>query len=381
MMNYYLNVALFFLVIFSVKAQTSFVNAQDSLRKVYVLASSQTENLNDENKAETGIYFLKQNKDNGKLKLVDNVASISNPTSVKVGKQGKFLYAVSKNTTGADEQGFIHTFKILENGNLTEMNKLSTSSWSPRHLALDQSGKFCLISSNGGEVRLYKIDTDGCLVPHQNIQISTKETAQLYGIKLSGDNRFAYIADYGNNKIWIYKFDAISGMLTAHEKESAALEAGAGPKNISLSRNGNSLYSVNELNSTISVFEIDKTGDLKMLEDVSTLPENYRWKNSATDIKMHPTGKFLYASNRGHNSISIFKIDAITGKLNYIGFTETLGKIPNSMSIAPLGKFLYATSQNSGHISSFKIDEETGKLKLLTTLLEIKNPAAIEIMN
>ncbi len=190
----------------------------------------------------------------------------------------------------------------------------------------------------------------------------------------------AYIADLGNDKIWIYDFNPGTGKLSLNKQAFVALNNGSGPRHFTLSNKDKFAYSINEINSTVSVFEILKNGDLKLIQNISSLPENFFEKNSAADIHLHPSGKFLYVSNRGHNSITSFKVDKVTGKLKHIEFAPTLGKTPRNFSISPDGKFLYAANQDSNSISIFNVDQKNGKLTSTVEPLQIKTPVSIEFI-
>ncbi len=155
---------------------------------------------------------------------------------------------------------------------------------------------------------------------------------------------------------------------------------GAGPRHFSFSKNGKFGYAVNELNSTISTFKVLENGGLKLLQNISSLPSGFINKNSGAEIHVHPSGNFLYSSNRGANNIAAFKIDKNSGELSLISFTSTKGKTPRNFSISPDGKFLYAANQDSGDISSFKIDQESGKLISIGDVLEAKTPVCLEFV-
>ncbi len=143
-------------------------------------------------------------------------------------------------------------------------------------------------------------------------------------------------------------------------------------------KNGSFAYSMNELNSTVSTFKVGKNGGLETIQTVSSLPENYRNKNSGADIHIDPAGKFLYVSNRGHDSIAIFKIDQTTGKISHVDYVPVAGKTPRNFAISPYGKYLYAASQDTGNISIYTIDQISGKLKLREPIFDVATPVCLE---
>ncbi|MUP42889.1 lactonase family protein [Christiangramia aestuarii] len=374
-------VILVFGILFSLPSHSQ-MNAgiqTDSINKIYVGTYTRKEGHVD-GKAK-GIYLINQNPSTGELKFVGTAAEMTNPSFVKVGKMGKYLFAVSELGPGDGESGFIHSFEILKDGALRNISKLGTGGYAPCHIALDRSGKFAFVSNYmGGVVMVYKINTDGSLEKNQEIKLENPDAAHAHSVKVSGDNRYAYIADLGNDKIWVYDFDRMEGKLQPHRQGAVELKKGAGPRHMSLAKNGSFAYSINELNSSLSVFAIKEHGGLEHIQDISSLPQSYRNKNSAADIHIHPGGNFLYASNRGHNSIAAFKIDAETGKLSTIDHFPIAGETPRNFAISPFGRYLYAASQDTGNITTYKIDPNTGKLKVQPRVFEIKTPVCLEFV-
>jgi 6-phosphogluconolactonase len=329
-----------------------------------------------------GIYTLYQNPENGSLKFGATVAKIINPSFVKVSKDNKYLYAVSELGQNDAPSGYIYSYKINPDHSLTETGKLSTDAYAPCHIAMDQTGEFVFVSNYvGGVVVVYKKKADGSLEKRQKINLDDPESSNAHSVSISANNKHAYIADLGNDKIRIFDFDAERGLLTANNQPFLELEKGAGPRHFTFSKDDKFGYSINELNSSISVFGINENGALQLIQNISSLPDGFTDKNSAADIHLHPSGKFLYASNRGHNSIAAFKIDENSGKLEGIGYTSTFGKTPRNFAISPEGSYLYAANQDSNTISIFKIDPENGELIPHLEPLETKTPVCIEFMN
>jgi len=357
-------------------AQEESGKINDSINKMYVGTYTQKEGHVD-GRAK-GIYLLNQNSDTGALKSIGTVAEVVNPSFVKVGKMGKYLFAVSELGPHEGTSGFIYSFEIQEDGKLREVSKNTTGSFAPCHIAIDRSGKYVFVSNYmGGVVMSYKINDDGSLIQNQEINLENPDKSHAHSVKISGDNRYAYIADLGNDKVWIYEFK--DGILTPHHQKYVALEKGAGPRHMTFAKNGSFAYSMNELNSTLSVFEVLKDGGLHLIQNISSLPESYKQRNSGADIHIHPSGKFIYASNRGHDSIAIFKIED-SGKLKNIDFVPIAGKTPRNFAISPYGKYLYAASQDTGNITTYKINSDTGKLKPQEPVFEIKTPVCLEFV-
>ncbi|MDT0646528.1 lactonase family protein [Zunongwangia sp. F260] len=350
----------------------------DNMKTAYVGTYTREEGHVD-GEAE-GIYTIYQEPESGSLRLGTTVAEITNPSFVKVSGDGKNLYAVSELGGQGEENGFVYSFKIKDNQNLEELNKLSTESTAPCHVALDRSGEYVFVANYmGGVVMLYKRQEDGSLKKQQRIDLENPEESHAHSVTLSEDNKYAYIADLGNDKIFIYNFDADQGELTPHEQAFVALEEGAGPRHFTIYEEIKLAYSVNELNSTVTVFKIKDSGGLEIIQNISALPEDFSERNSAADIHLHSSGNFLYTSNRGHNSIAAFAVDE-EGKLSTLDFYPTDGKTPRNFAIAPKGDFLYVANQDSGEISIFSINQKTGELTQKLPNVEVKTPVCIEFV-
>ncbi|PTX42976.1 6-phosphogluconolactonase [Christiangramia gaetbulicola] len=361
------------------KAQADMVQRKDTINKIYVGTYTRKEGHVD-GKAK-GIYLLNQDPNTGNLNFVCTAAEMINPSFVKVGKMGKYVYAVSELGPQDGDSGVVHSFEIQEDGSLKSIGKLGTGGFAPCHIALDRSGKFAFVSNYmGGVVMVYKIGSDGSLEKSQELKLENSDSAHAHSVKISGDNRYAYIADLGNDKIWVYRFNIMTGKLEPHKQNAVTLEKGAGPRHLSFAKNGSFLYSVNELNSTVSAFAVKSDGSLDHLQNISALPDSFIQPNSAADIHIHPSGKFLYTSNRGHNSIAIFQINSDSGKLTHVDYVPVAGKTPRNFAISPYGKYLYAASQDTGNITTYKINEDTGKLKPQEPVFQVKTPVCLEFV-
>ncbi|MFV8225751.1 lactonase family protein [Christiangramia aquimixticola] len=377
-MKFNINLCLVLLTCIPVFGQVEVIN--DSINKMYVGTYTQKEGHVDGNAA--GIYLLNQDPSTGSLEFIQTVAKVRNPSFVKVGRRGRYLFAVSELGPKDGKTGFVYSYQIKPDGTLIELSKLSTGANAPCHIALDRSGKFVFVSNYmGGVVAEYKIDEEGRLELIKELKLGNQENSHAHSVKISRDNRFAYIADLGNDRIWIYKFDPATGKLTPHEQSFVKLPEGAGPRHLSFDKNGSYGYSINELNSTLSTFKIGKDGKLEIIQTISSIPEKFKNKNSAADIHIDPEGKFLYASNRGHESIAIFKIESKLGTLTNVDYVPIAGKTPRNFAISPYGKYLYAASQDTGNITIYKINQENGKLKPQEPVFNIKTPVCLEFIN
>ncbi|SKB31869.1 6-phosphogluconolactonase [Salegentibacter holothuriorum] len=326
-----------------------------------------------------GIFLAMQDPENGSLQPKNTVAEITNPSFVKVSKDGKNLYAVSELGSGNVDSVFIYSYKINKDNSLKELGKISTESFAPCHIELDKTGDYIFVSNYlGGVVMVYKRDKGGNLQKQQKLQLENAEDSNAHSVSISSDNKTAYISDLGNDKIWIYNFDEQTGKLSPKEKYFVQLKENSGPRHFDFSKDNNFAFSLNEINSTISVFDIEENGNLEIIQNISSLPEAFKGNNSGADIHVHPSGKFLYASNRGHNSIVAFKINEDSGKLSVIGHYPTKGETPRNFAISPGGKFLYAANQDTSTISNFKVNSNTGELEDHLLPIEVMSPVCVE---
>ena len=368
-----------FAVAFAIYSQTTYSQENKISNWMYVGSYTEDEGFVD-GKAE-GIYTLQQNIQNGKLTLGSTVAKLKNPSFVRVSKDGKYLLSVSELNDKEAESGFVLSYKINKDHSLTKINQLSTHGFAPCHIEIDKTGKFAFVSNYmGGVVMMYEIEENGNLIEKQKIELENPKESHAHSVNITANNKHAYIADLGNDKIWIYDLDAQKGTFSKNAQEFAEVADGAGPRHLSFSRDGKFAYVMNELNSSISTFQVLESGGLQLLQNISSLPSGFINNNSGAEIHVHPTKDFLYSSNRGANNIAVFRINIETGELSLIAHTSTEGKTPRNFNISPDGNFLYAANQDSGSISSFKIDLETGMLNSLGEVLEAKTPVCLEFV-
>lgn len=326
-----------------------------------------------------GIYAVVQNPETGILKFSGTQAEITNPSFVLVSVDEKHLYAVSELGPLDAESGFIYSFDIGPGGSLEKTGKLSTGGFAPCHIASDQTGNFIFVSNySGGVVMVYRKRKDGSLEQWKKLELGTSQSSHLHSVTVSPNNKNIYIADLGEDKIWIYDFDPSENILEPSRQEFIALEKGSGPRHLVYSGDNKYIFSVNELSSTVNSYGVMPSAGLEFIASVSSLPKGFNGKNSAAEIHLHPSGNFLYVSNRGHNSIAAFKINKKTGELRQLGFTDTKGKTPRNFSLGPKGRFMYVANQDSDSISIFEVDPKTGELISLGHQLEIPTPVCIE---
>ena len=339
-----------------------------------------------------GIYIYRMNLMTGELKHFKTVKGVVNPSFLAIDSQRHHLYAVNEVMELAGKPGGgVSAFAIDEkSGDLRFLNQQSSLGGAPCHVTVDRTGKFVLVANyGGGNVSVLPIQRDGSLgaatdmVQHQGSSINTQRQKgpHAHCIILDRSNRYAFAADLGLDKIMIYRFDAKKGKLTSHKAPSAQVKLGAGPRHFTFHPHSSYAFVINELDSTVTAFIYDGVrGTLKEVQTISTLPEGFSGTNYCADIHVSPSGKFLYGSNRGHDSIVAFAIDERTGKLTLIGHESTRGKTPRNFTIDPTGKFLLAANQGSDTVVSFRIDPVKGSLSPTGHVTEVPTPVCLKLI-
>ncbi len=321
-----------------------------------------------------GIYTFRFDRKSGKLTPVNKPTRTSNPSFVAVHPSGNYLYAVNEDATFDGEKGGgITSFAIdPKTGALTEINSQCTHGEHPCHLTIDQSGKTVGVANyTGGSIAAYKIGRNGELSPastfvqHEGKSVHPRQEAPHgHSIDVDPSNKYVAVSDLGLDQVLIYKMNARKGELKIHSSVSTA--PGAGPRHFSFHPSGQFGYGINELNMTANAYKYDgKAGTLELLQTISTLPpgEKQQPGQSTAEMYVHPSGKFLYGSNRGHNTIVVYSIDQQSGKLTYVENQETGGSTPRSFGVVPTGDYLLALNQASSTIVVFRINQKTGALE------------------
>jgi 6-phosphogluconolactonase len=339
-----------------------------------------------------GIYAYRYDAAAQEVTSLGLAAETTNPSWVALHPNGRFLYAVNEvqNYNGPNSGG-VSAFAIdRATGKLTFLNEVASRGADPCYITVDQSGKYVLVANyTGGSIAAFPISDDGKLrnasafVQHNGHGLNPKrqEAAHAHSIDLSPDERFAFVDDLGLDQLLVYKFDKSKGSLKPNNPPFAKLDAGAGPRHFALHPSGRFAYVVSELASTVTAFSVDlKVGMLHRSQSISTLPDDFKGENDDAEIRTHPSGKFLYASNRGHDSIAVFAIDSSKGTLTTIEHTSTGGKTPRSFEIDPTGTLLFAENQQSNNIVIFRIDEKTGKLTPTGKVLEVGQPVCVKFL-
>jgi 6-phosphogluconolactonase len=331
-----------------------------------------------------GIYQFTFDPANGKMSALELAGETKDPSWVIVHPSGKFLYAA--NERGKDSS--ISAFAIeAKSGQLTLLNALPAVGEDPCHLAFDRTGKFLLTANySSGNVGVFPVLPDGKLGEHTALvtdqgqpgpNSKRQEGPHAHWISVSEHNRFVYVADLGLDKVFVYKFDASKGTLAA--ADSAVAKPGTGPRHVAFSSDGKFMYVLGELESTVTVFSNDQE-TFRSVQNVPMLPAGFSGRNDAAEIEIHPRGKFLYASNRGRDSIVVYAIDPRQGTLAQVEDIPTGGREPRHFALDPTGKFLLAENQNTNSIVEFRINQTTGKLTPTGETLSVPSPICISFL-
>jgi 6-phosphogluconolactonase len=336
-----------------------------------------------------GIYEFQFDGATGKMSALEVAGETKDPSWVAVHPSGKYLYSV--NEMGKDSA--VSAFAIESgSGKLTLLNQLSALGEDPCHLSFDRAGKFLFVANyTSGNVAVFPILADGRLGEHTAL---LKDSGTLgpgkerqggphaHWIAASENNRLVYVADLGLDRVLVYKFDSARGTLKPTLELDAAdksveFKPGTGPRHVAFSKDRKFMYVLGELESTVTVFVSESPEKFRSIQNIPMLPAGFTGRNDPAEIEIHPNGKFLYASNRGHDSIVVYAIDQKKGTLTLIADVPTGGKEPRHFAIDPTGDFLLAENQLSDSIVEFRIDPATGGLTPTGQTLSVPSPVCV----
>ena len=349
-------------------------------------------------KASKGIYLSRLDPATGALEAPVLAGAATNPSFLAIHASGRFLYAVGEvDRFGGQKGGVLSAFAIdRQSGKLTLLNQQSSRGPGPCHVAVDRTGRWALVANySGGSVACLPIQPDGRLgeatdfVQHKGSSVNPQrqQGPHAHAAYFDAAGGVVFVPDLGLDKVMIYRFDAAQGKLVPYDRPYVSMAPGAGPRHMAFRHGGYiHAYVINEINSTVTLLTLDpRIGrltprTLHPVESVSTLPEGFQGKNTTAEIAVHPSGKFLYGSNRGHDSIAAFAIDAETGKLRLIGHEPTQGKSPRNFAIDPTGTYLLAANQDTDNVVVFRIDAQSGKLQATGHSIKVAAPVCVEMM-
>ncbi len=333
-----------------------------------------------------GIYAFRFQPATGKLISIGLVAETENPSFLAIHPNHRFLYAVNEiSNYEGQNAGSVSAFSIdPKTAKLTALNKTTTRGTIPAHLVVDKTGKTLVVANYGsGSVAAFPLNADGSVgAASAFFQHSGSSTGQrqkgphAHAVVLSPDNRFVFVPDLGLDQVLSYRLNPAKSTLAPNDPPFTKVTQGSGPRHFAFHPNGRFAYTLSEMGSLLTVFAYDRAGgSLKELQTISTLPKDFSGTNNSAELEIHPNGRFLYASNRGHDSIAVFAIDPSANTLTLVEHVPTQGKMPRNFAIDPTGAYLLAANQNTNNIVIFRIDQKTGRLT--PTGDDIKTPIPV----
>lgn len=333
-----------------------------------------------------GIYAYRFQPATGKLTSIGLAGESENPSYLTLHPNHQFLYAVNEiSNYESQSAGSVSSFSInVKTGMLTLLNKMTTRGTIPAHLVVDQTGKSLVVANYGsGSVAAFPLNADGSVGPasafvqHTGSSTGPRQRGpHAHAVVLSPDNRFVFVPDLGLDQVLSYRLDAAKGSLAPNDPPFTKVTQGSGPRHFVFHPNGQFAYTLSEMGSLVTVFAYDRAGGtLKDLQTISTLPKDFSGTNNSAELEVHPNGRFLYASNRGHDSIAVFAIDPRAKTLTLVEHVPTQGKMPRNFAIDPTGTYLLAANQNTNNIVIFRIDQKTGRLT--PTGDDLKTPSPV----
>jgi len=340
-----------------------------------------------------GVYAYRLDLSTGSLEHISTAPKVENPSFLAIHPQRRYLYAVNEMGEFAGRpSGGVSAFAIdPDAGSLSLLNQQPSEGNGPCHLSVDATGKYVLVANyGGGSVAILPVQDDGSLgeatdfVQHQGSSVNPRrqEGPHAHSITLDPTNRYAFAADLGLDRILTYKVDLEQGKLPPNEPPWTEVAPGAGPRHFAFHPGGKYAYLITELANTFVAYTYDESaGTLQETQTVSTLPDDFDGTSHCADVHVSPDGKFLYGSNRGHDSIAIGAIDASTGRLTLVDYVPTGGKNPRNFGIDPTGAFLLAANQDTDNIVVFRIDPDTGKLESTGRQAEVPMPVCVKLMS
>jgi len=333
-----------------------------------------------------GLYTLRFNGETGELTHVSVATGLENPSFVALDSSGEHLYAVSE-ANAFNGSGGVTAFNVNRaTGELTQINQQSTGGPGPCHLMVDATDSMVIVTNySGGSVSSHPINDDGSVgarttfIQHEGSSVNPRrqDKAHAHSVNIDKTNRYAFVCDLGKDQVLTYSIDVENATIALSSIVNEV--AGAGPRHLTFHPTNQQVYVLNELGCTITLYDLGDDGKLSPVETVPTLPEGWDGDNTTADIHTSPDGAYVYASNRGHDSLVIHSINQSTGKMTYVGHESTQGNTPRNFAITPDGKFLLAENQDSDSIVSFK-READGTLTPTGSIINVPAPVCLQFL-
>lgn len=334
-----------------------------------------------------GIYLCNFNSETGSISLDRTFKAVDNPSFLKISPDKRYLYTVTRPPAEIEESdGFVSAYKIDGNGSIHFLNKQASNGKDPCYVDVSANNKFVAIATyGGGTISLYPTNENGGLLPATSTIINkglsadkSRQTApHAHSIQFSPFSNQVFSADLGTDRLDIFDLKG-DKFIPSHQK-FVKLESGSGPRHFEFNQNGKIIYIISELNSTITVIE-NKAGIWEKVQNISTLPADFEGKSYCADIHISSNGKYLYGSNRGHNSIAVFKVDPISAKLTFKETVSVEGDWPRNFALTADGNFMLVANQRSGNIAVFKMNRENGIPEFTGKEIQLPSPVCLEFL-
>lgn len=337
-----------------------------------------------------GIYLSTLNDQTGELSPAQLVAECSEPSFLALHSTRPLLYAVNETQEFQGQPGGYLTAYTVdpEDGALTELNREASHGGAPCHLIVDHAGRNVLVANySSGTVAVLPINEDGslapasCVVQHEGSSVNPQrqQGPHAHSINLDASGQFAVVCDLGLDRVLIYRYDADQGTLTPHDPPSTSVSEGGGPRHFAFHPSGRFAYANLEITSQVQAFRYHPpTGVLYGFQTISTIPGDFPAGNSTAEIQVHPSGRFVYCSNRGHDSIAVYQVSDVAGELTSVENEPTHGQTPRNFGIDPSGSFLLAANQQTDNVVVFRIDTSTGELAPTGHSLRVPMPVCVK---
>jgi 6-phosphogluconolactonase len=330
-----------------------------------------------------GIYAYRFSSTDAKLTPLGLAVEASNPSFLAVHPNQRFLYAVNENDAGTITAYAIDT----DSGKLKLLNTVPSRGSGPCHLAFDTAGKWIFVANyNNGSIAALPVSPDGILgeatgsIQHSGSGIDARRQSgpHAHSVNISADNRFLVVTDLGLDEVLVYRFNANTGSLSPNDPPFIKMAPGSGPRHFTFSPDGKSAWVLNEMNATVTSLGYDRAlGRFTLGQTVSALPGDFAGTKSGAEILVHPNGKFLYTSNRGHNSIAVFTLEGGGAASSSATWVSTRGKTPRSFAIDPSGATVVAANQDSNNLAVYRVDPRSGSLSPAGDIVEAPVPASV----
>jgi 6-phosphogluconolactonase len=333
-----------------------------------------------------GIYALRLDPAGGKFESLGLQAEVDSPSFVATDPHHRFLYAITERTSRKDPTGFVSSYAIdPSTGALRLLNKVAANGTTSAHLVVDSTSRWLLVANYGsGSVAVFALNTDGSVgamsdfKQHEGSSVDQKRQRgpHPHEVVMSADNRFAFVPDLGLDKVFVYRLDPATGKLSPGDH--APVPPGFGPRHMIMGKGERFAYVLGEMSSKVIAMSYDKArGAFTPIQTIATIPADFKGENNSAELALDASGRFLYATNRGHDSVSVFAVDPRKGTLTLLQVEPSAGKIPRGMTIDPSGAHLLAGNQDSDGIAVFNRDKASGKLTPTGQVLDIPSPVCI----